>query len=116
MARNDFSRWEAREGQNKKKLKEKETTTMKTKLVKSIASCSLLACALVSLAAVAMTSGTARADDTGQTCGLETLHGSYVFTAHGFNIVNGVAQPKAIVEGIDFNGDGTLSVPFATVS
>jgi len=63
-----------------------------------------------------MTSGTARADDTGQTCGLETLHGSYVFTAHGFNIVNGVAQPKAIVEGIDFNGDGTLSVPFATVS
>ncbi len=49
-------------------------------------------------------------------CGLQTLTGSYVFTAHGFNIVNGVARPKAIVEGIDFNGDGTLSVPFATVS
>jgi hypothetical protein len=76
----------------------------------------LFAGGVVSLAAVAMPSGTARADDTPQTCGLGTLYGSYVFTAHGFNIVNGVAQPKAIVEGIDFNGDGTLSVPFATVS
>ena len=32
------------------------------------------------------------------------------------NIVGGVAVPKAIVEGIDFNGDGTLVSPFATVS
>lgn len=30
--------------------------------------------------------------------------------------MNGVPQPKAIIEGVDFNGDGTLSVPFATVS
>jgi hypothetical protein len=45
-----------------------------------------------------------------------TLHGSYIFATHGWNIVSGVAQPKAIVEGIDFNGDGTLSSPFATVS
>ena len=89
---------------------------MKIRLIKTIMSGSLFACALVSLVAAVMTSGTARADDTPQTCGLETLYGSYVFTAHGFNIVDGVAQPKAIVEGIDFNGDGTLSVPFATVS
>ncbi len=60
--------------------------------------------------------GTAWAGGETSACGLQTLTGSYVFTAHGFNIVNGVAQPKAIVEGIDFNGDGTLSVPFATVS
>lgn len=45
-----------------------------------------------------------------------TLHGSYVFAATGYNIVAGVAQPKAIVEAINFNGDGTLSVPAATVS
>jgi hypothetical protein len=89
---------------------------MKTRLIKTIISSCLFAGGLVSLAAVAMTSSTAVAEDTGQTCGLQTLHGSYVFTAHGFNIVNGVAQPKAVVEGIDFNGDGTLSVPFATVS
>ena len=49
-------------------------------------------------------------------CGLRTLRGTYVFTATGFNIVAGVAQPKAIIEVVEFNGDGTLSVPAATVS
>ncbi|PYK75274.1 MAG: hypothetical protein DME32_08695 [Verrucomicrobia bacterium] len=62
------------------------------------------------------TSDTARAQTPAQTCGVQTLHGLYVFDAHGWNIVGGVAQPKAIVEGIDFNGDGTLVSPFATVS
>ena len=69
---------------------------------------------LASLLGLAMTiaiSGTARAD-----CGLHTLRGSYVFNPHGFNIVNGAAQPIAVFEGIDFNGDGTLTVPFATAS
>ena len=61
-------------------------------------------------------SSTAQADGDSQVCGPQTLLGSYVFTAHGFNIVSGAAQPKAIVEGIDFNGDGTLSVPFGTLS
>jgi len=83
-----------------------------------ITSCSLFACALVSLvAAMAQsTSGTALADSRALGCGEYTLRGSYVFTAHGWNIVGGGAQPKAIVEGIDFNGDGTLVSPFATVS
>nr|MBA3354111.1 hypothetical protein [Blastocatellia bacterium] len=31
-------------------------------------------------------------------------------------IVDGTAQPIAIVEKIKFNGDGTASVPFATLS
>jgi len=91
---------------------------MKTKLVKSVTSCSLLACALVSLvAAMAVgTSDTARAALGPQPCGVYMLRGSYLFATHGWNIVGGVAQPKAIVEGIDFNGDGTLVSPFATVS
>jgi len=91
---------------------------MKAKLVKSITSSLLFACALVSLvAAMALgTSGTARAALGPQPCGLYTLRGSYLFATHGWNIVGGVAQPKAIVEGIDFNGDGTLVSPFATVS
>jgi hypothetical protein len=91
---------------------------MKTKLVKSIASCSLLACALVSLvAAMALgTSTTARAAADPKVCSVGTLQGSYLFATHGWNIVGGVAQPKAIVEGINFNGDGTLVSPFATVS
>jgi hypothetical protein len=49
-------------------------------------------------------------------CGVETLRGTYVFAARGFNIVAGVAQPKAIVEVVEFNGDGTLSVSAATRS
>jgi hypothetical protein len=46
----------------------------------------------------------------------QMLEGKYVFAGRGYNIVAGVAQPKAIVEVINFNGDGTLSVPAATVS
>jgi hypothetical protein len=49
-------------------------------------------------------------------CTVQTLRGSYVFSASGFNIVGGVQQPKAIVEVIVFNGDGTLDVPAGTVS
>src|SRR5438034_1423388 len=91
---------------------------MKAKLVKSITSSLLFACALVSLvAAMALgTSGTARAALGPQPCGVYMLRGSYLFATHGWNIIGGVAQPKAIVEGIDFNGDGTLVSPFATVS
>jgi hypothetical protein len=59
-------------------------------------------------------SETSRHDD--DLCGLATLRGTYVFAARGFNIVAGVAQPKAIVEVVEFNGDGTLSVPAATRS
>jgi hypothetical protein len=60
-------------------------------------------------------SGVARASDN-EECSNATLNGSYAFHASGFNIVAGVAQPKAILEIIQFNGDGTLVVPAATVS
>jgi hypothetical protein len=89
---------------------------MKTRLIKTTMASSLFACALVSLVAVVMTSSTTRADSDGSSCGVDTLHASYLFATHGWNIIGGVAQPKAIVEGIDFNGDGTLVSPFATVS
>ena len=56
------------------------------------------------------------AEAAGQACTERTLRGSYVFSASGFNIVGGIQQPKAIVEVIVFNGDGTLAVPAATVS
>ena len=36
--------------------------------------------------------------------------------ATGYSLIGGVWQPKAIVELIQFNGDGTLSVPAATVA
>ena len=92
------------------KTKTKEITAMNTRLTKTIMG-SLVAAAM----AFGMSSIT-RADSSMQSCSAQTLHDLYLFDAHGWNIVGGVAQPKAIVEGIDFNGDGTLSVPFATVS
>ena len=90
---------------------------MKTKLVKSIMAPLLFACASLCLAAAMAlgTSTTARAAADAH-CSVQILRGSYLFATHGWNIVGGVAQPKAIIEGIDFNGDGTLVSPFATVS
>ena len=63
-------------------------------------------------------SGAAFADN-GPMCRVWRLNGLYLFSATGYNIVPGAAepsQPKAIVELIRFNGDGTLSVPGATRS
>jgi hypothetical protein len=99
------------------KLTKKELTTMTTRLLKPTMGFLLFACAIISLVAMALsTSGIAQAQTPPQTCSVRTLHGLYVFDAHGWNVNNGVAVPKAIVEGIDFNGDGTLTSPFATVS
>jgi hypothetical protein len=67
--------------------------------------------------AVAMSGNAWAGDDAAsQKCKVATLKGSYVFTATGFNIVAGVPVPKAIVELIDFHGDGTLSVPGGILS
>jgi hypothetical protein len=49
-------------------------------------------------------------------CSLSTLEGDYVFSASGHSNATGVWLPKAIVEYIHFNGDGTLSVTAATVA
>jgi hypothetical protein len=50
------------------------------------------------------------------TCKVKDLRGSYMFAASGYNIVNGAAVPKAIHEVLDFKGDGTLEVPFVSLS
>lgn len=78
----------------------------------------LLRASALSVAIVALATGAAprRALAQAGPCGVHTLRGSYIFTANGYNIIGGVPQPKAIIEAIDFNGDGTLSVPAATVS
>ena len=91
---------------------------MKTKLIKTTMSSLFFACALVSLvtAMAVGTSATAQFAPDARACSVHMLRGSYLFATHGWNIVGGVAQPKAIVEGIDFNGDGTLVSPFATGS
>lgn len=69
------------------------------------------------IAAIAVgASGSALADDDVRVCRADKLVGLYVFAATGYNIVSGVPQPKAIVELIRLNGDGTLTSPAATRS
>jgi hypothetical protein len=64
--------------------------------------------------------GGAAAEPTG-TCGNDLLRGKYVFTATGFTRAPNSAPgtpwvPKAILELIEFNGDGTLSTPALAVA
>ena len=54
--------------------------------------------------------------DHAPSCTLKTLKGTYQFATTGYNIVDSVPQPIAIVEVIDVNGDGTLNVPAVTLS
>src|SRR6266403_250481 len=74
--------------------------------------------ALITAAMALSVSTTALANaDHAKGCTLATLHGLYVFAATGHIIpASGPAQPKAIVEWIRFNGDGTLSSAGATRS
>jgi len=65
-------------------------------------------------------SGFAAADPTNK-CRDDILRGQYVFTASGFtrapNSVPGTPWvPKAILEVLHFNGDGTLSTPAVTAA
>lgn len=64
--------------------------------------------------------GLAAADPTNR-CGDTVLRGEYAFTASGFTRAPGSVQgtpwvPKAILEILHFNGDGTLTTPAVTVA
>ena len=91
---------------------------MKTKLVKSITSYLLFACALVSLVAAMTlgTSATAGAAAGGQACSVHMLRGLYLWTFDGYAILNGNLLPKAVMQGLQFNGDGTTFNTFGTVN
>ena len=99
------------------KLKQKETATMKTKLTKMIVSSLAVACALVCLAATMApgTSATARAA-ADRHCSADMLRGLYLWTWDGYQNVGGNLVPKAIMQGLRFNGDGTTFNPFGTVN
>jgi hypothetical protein len=102
-----------------KKLKQKETITMKTKLTKTIMSSLVFTCALGCLvAAMALgTSSTARATARfPQPCSVQTLHGLYLWTFDGYENFGGNLVPKAVMQGLRFNGDGTTFNPFGTVN
>ena len=91
---------------------------MKTKLVKSITSYLLFACALVSLV-VAMapgTSATARAAADGRVCSVGMLKGVYLASFNAYTNFGGNFVPTAVLQGLQFNGDGTTLNTFGTVN
>jgi len=92
---------------------------MKTKLLKSITGCFLFVCALASLIAT-MTLGTpatAQATaDGGRVCSVGMLRGLYLWTFDGFENFGGNFVPTAVLQGLQFNGDGTTLNTFGTVN
>ena len=74
-------------------------------------------CASVCLAAAMAvgTSTTARAAADAH-CSVHMLRGLYLWTLDGYQNFGGNPVPKALIEGIQFNGNGTLSIPFGTVN
>jgi hypothetical protein len=93
---------------------------MKTKLTKMIMSSLAVACALVCLAAaVALgpgTSATAGPAPDPHGCSVGMLRGLYLWTFDGHENFGGNFVPKAIMQGLRFNGDGTTFNPFGTVN
>ncbi len=65
--------------------------------------------------------GLSAATERPNRCNNDILKGKYVFTASGFTRPAGSVPgtpwvPKAIIEVLQFNGDGTLSTPAVTVA
>jgi hypothetical protein len=93
---------------------------MKTKLTKMIISSLAFACGLVCLAATMAlgpgTSATARAAADAQVCSVGMLRGLYLWTFDGYENFDGNLVPKAVMQGLRFNGDGTTFNPFGTVN
>ena len=77
----------------------------------------LLVSAVAALAAgIAIPQAASATSDDVVTCSAKTLRGVYQFTASGFNIVNGAALPKAIIETLVFDGRGNVLTPEISLS
>jgi hypothetical protein len=91
---------------------------MKTKLTKIIMSSLAFACALACLAVTMApsTSATARAAADGQVCSVHMLRGLYLWSFNAYENFDGNFVPVAVMQGLQFNGDGTTFNPFGTVN
>ena len=91
---------------------------MKTKLTKMIMTSLAFACALVCLAAAIAPSTSAKAGavPAAPVCSVGMLKGLYLWTFDGYTRLGGNLLPKAVMQGLQFNGDGTTFNPFGTVN
>jgi len=91
---------------------------MKMKLVKMIMSSLALTCALVCLVAVIPlgTPRTAQAAVGARVCSVGTLRGLYLWTFDAYENEGGNFVPVAVLQGLQFNGDGTTYNAFGTVN
>jgi hypothetical protein len=89
------------------------------KLLKSITGYFLFVCALASLAAT-MTLGTPaaarEAADGRRVCSVGMLKGLYLWTFDAYENFNGNFVPVPVMQGLQFNGDGTTYNTFGTVN
>ena len=51
-----------------------------------------------------------------QVCSVDRLRGLYVWTFDGYTRLGGNLVPKAVMQGLQFNGDGTTYNTFGTVN
>ena len=110
--------WQRRHDEESKKAKTmKVNITKKTKLKSTIAFV-LFACSLVCLAATMAlgTSATAQSAPDARGCNVHMLRGLYLWTFDGYENFGGNFVPKAVMQGLRFNGDGTTFNPFGTVN
>ena len=90
---------------------------MKTKLTKTIMSSLAVACALVCLAATMVPGTTTTAGAAADAhCDARMLRGLYLWSFDGYAKFGENFVPKAIMQGLRFNGDGTTFNPFGTVN
>ena len=91
---------------------------MKTKLTKTIMSSLAFTCALGCLVAAMTlgTSSTAQSALDARVCSVGMLRGSYLWTFDGYANFGGNLVPKAVMQGLRFNGDGTTFNTFGTVN
>jgi hypothetical protein len=76
----------------------------------------LMSAAVVVAASLAIPPVASATEDDIVTCSSRTLRGVYHFHASGYNIVNGAALPKAIIETIVLDGRGGVVTPLVALS
>lgn len=65
---------------------------------------------------VALGAAAAHAAPSALACTTKTLTGTYVFYADGWTAPSGAWVPKAVLEQMRFNGDGTIDVLAGTIA